>query len=758
VGRNRGKHSRSKKNNGADLGPPVYFKNPLSDIPPEQLRKALIVHGQQSALALKSHLSDVLAILREYNPLQVLVMLSRYGLMGGMSEDGRLSPMLKNVDLLQSHVELAQALALTLPKANWVDTPPQAPVLQQLFEKLPLLARSFADQRFASVSDHVDESDQAIRRLQEHLRLHTQHVRNWGYFDRVIRIIKSLYAPLDIRIKDHVGLSVAELVETFTNRLRSFEKQANKTFGILRELLVMKTVEDCIHAYYLLCPELADKPEDLIAFAKRNSLNAEQAMGMIWAHLDYRSINDAFWDVDDLALSLGTTRDRVKTALDRMSMRAGQLAERNVEHLFLDNPVWSRPLINLSDTKYFCALPQTCFSFVRPIVDELIKDNNSLVTAVADRRAEFLEEQLAALFKDSFPGAQIVAGFRWRSEGQDFETDLLVRVDSHLFIVEAKSGVVSWPALRGAPDRAKKHIRDLIIEPSQQSERLASRIAAALKTPSLIDETLPGINIDLSLVKNVVRVSVTLDDFGTIQSNLHELRSTGWIPEGHQLAPCILFADLEVIFDLLESAGEKINYLKRRAELASSMRTIGDEMDHLGLYLKTGFNIGDEVEIGDAVLQLNSMSSVVDEYYVPLAEGFQRPKPRLRMTQWWSDICKLVEKRALWRWSEVVNILLSTSHEEQEKAEGMFRKIKRRQRNRHKSRSQDTLFVLPPKRKSEAIGLFAFRESNGAERHAKMQNVADQMFASTHVKRCLVVAVNVDSNDWPYTTMMVVDR
>jgi hypothetical protein len=50
--------------------------------------------------------------------------------------------------------------------------------------------------------------------------------------------------------------------------------------------------------------------------------------------------------------------------------------------------------------------------------------------------------------------------------------------------------------------------------------------------------------------------------------------------------------------------------------------------DLLGLYLVSGFNIGN-AEFDDARLQLTGMSRTIDQYYSALDNDFQKTKPRL---------------------------------------------------------------------------------------------------------------------------------
>jgi hypothetical protein len=90
-------------------------------------------------------------------------------------------------------------------------------------------------------------------------------------------------------------------------------------------------------------------------------------------------------------------------------------------------------------------------------------------------------------------------------------------------------------------------------------------------------------------------------------------------------------ADLEVVFDILVTAPEKIHYIVRRAEIEQHMRYLGDELDLLGLYLKTGFNLG-EAEFQYNRWVLIEMSKPLDEYYTALDNNIIRKKPSLRST------------------------------------------------------------------------------------------------------------------------------
>jgi hypothetical protein len=266
------------------------------------------------------------------------------------------------------------------------------------------------------------------------------------------------------------------------------------------------------------------------------------------------------------------------------------------------------------------------------------------------------------------------------------------------------------------------------------------------------------LDVQLDQVHTVLRLSVTLEDFATAQSNLHALHGTGWLPPQHTLAPCILLTDLEIVFDILAPAGQKLNYLKRRTELSVGLTTIGDELDHLGFYLGTGFNIG-EAEFSNAAIQLIDMSKEIDDFCIARAEGIQIKKPQLRLSKRWSEICAAIEQRAFERWSDAYNILLTVSPDEQERAERLFMKLITKLRAKYKDKSsKDYVVVIPTLRKMNAVSLFAFRDEDTIRRHERMQSIASQAFEHSHVANCLVVAINIDRERGPYSTLAVFFR
>jgi hypothetical protein len=246
---------------------------------------------------------------------------------------------------------------------------------------------------------------------------------------------------------------------------------------------------------------------------------------------------------------------------------------------------------------------------------------------------------------------------------------------------------------------------------------------------------------------------VTLEDFAVIQTNQHLFHGTEWIPEGHRLAPCYLLADLELVFEMLDSVAQRIHYLRRRAELAENIVILADEINLLGFYFGNGFNIG-VTEFGNEKLVLSGMSEVVAEYCMARAEGIFRDKPRLRLTAWWVSILSDIEERRFSGWTDIVNVLLNCSYEEQQECEAMFAQLRRDIHRTYKDPEHlCSVSYIPNKHRSDALILYGFKGEQREDNHIIMQDLSEQAFEHAHVQRCLIIGINIDIPSQPFSTV-----
>lgn len=182
---------------------------------------------------------------------------------------------------------------------------------------------------------------------------------------------------------------------------------------------------------------------------------------------------------------------------------------------------------------------------------------------------------------------------------------------------------------------------------------------------------------------------------------------------------------------------------------------MGDELDLLGFYVQTGFNIGDAEFSGNHFV-LTGMSKPIDRYYMALEETVVTAKPAPKMTGWWKDMCAKIEERDFHQWSDVVNVLLSVSFSDQAMVARKFKQItKNVHRNWRISGHTCAITMIPPTGKVDALAVYAFKERAKDERYPRMKNIASKIFESSHSERCLVIGTNIDKAHYPYSVVAV---
>lgn len=307
------------------------------------------------------------------------------------------------------------------------------------------------------------------------------------------------------------------------------------------------------------------------------------------------------------------------------------------------------------------------------LLERFISNNKELRTEYTQKKGKYLENRVRKLFGESFPDAQIVAGSIWKctQTNKEFENDLIILVDDFAIIVECKSGSVSPPAKRGAPDRLIKTMQELIIAPSEQAIRFENYLKQNKKLHEFKTKSKSESKniLDNTKVKYYIPLAVTLSNLGSIGCNLKKLIEAKVTSlKFEDLAPSISITDLEVIFDILTFRSEKIHYLSRRREFTAHINFQGDEMDLFGFYLDNGFNIGETEYDGTLAFNLTLKSKDIDPYFIGKERGVKVKKPFLQKTKYWSDILSKLEKESP-NWLMASYILLNLPKEDQIKFE-----------------------------------------------------------------------------------------
>jgi hypothetical protein len=714
-----------------------------------KLKASMHAAALESVAAFPKTLELVKDQLRRHDPIGIMACFAGYALITTVgSRDGSKQNPLK--DILQHHAELLQAIMLTITPDQWGPAPVVPGAMQIVFDSLPKLSDTFLLQRILEAEKVSDEQELAVLSLQERIRLHTMGVRNWGHFDAVIRISKELYGAIDGVFASHHGFSCTDFIEVMHCAFSEFERRQTEHWNRFRRVLRGRNPRQIFRLYFKNVPGLVGSAEDMLAALP--GIDVDGAKAAVIAHYDLRLSDCGTFKPDDIAKLSGRTSQVVESVFRAVSLPPGALAEAKAEYLFLGNPVWEAPAIDLG-TSFFLPMPQAVFSHIHRIMDRLA-GAAGLKEAAEKARSSYLQEKLEATLRSALPGAVIMPGAKWKIGDQVFETDVLVVIDRTVIAAEAKANRLTPEGLRGAPARVKRHVRDMVLAPSVQSERLANLITKAQSGDTASIAIVTGLGINPEAVDRVIRLSVTLDDLSVLSAAEGEFKKVGWVPTDHDLAPTVLIADLLCIVDILNKPLLLLHYLSERTHFQKGHNLLGDELDFLGLYLENGFNfvLADK----DILFTPTGMSGPIDRYYEGLDAGIAQSKPKPNLSALFTQIIDRLNERRPGGWTTVgLHLLGAASPSEQRRVERSLDKLRAMVRKNYRDPGHiNSMQIQPPLKHKARVGFYLFPEQLRAESRRTMERLSDQALDTDGVEAIVLFARSTEKWEVPYEAVL----
>jgi hypothetical protein len=746
--------SEKKKGFSYRLAPPL-----LASVPKEERLAAVGKMAQHYETKFRDSFEELQKLITTMDPFMQLSCLSFYSL---FSRPDRNPEFTRDKPILQHHVELLQALILRKNLEDYDTKPLLPPDHESLRELLQVTGTAFHMRRFSQYKASMSEQELRHVRAIEQMRVHTQAVRNWGYPHQISEIISRLFSPLNEEFKASKGIGACELVKMTYGLVDQVEERANNHIRRMRPVLRSNTLSELVTSYNDAFPELATPADEMLRSFQEMNVPVENAKAILLSHSDLFIPDMFMFTLNDFikAYPDSIREDSLVDALESWSLPLGALKDFDPDHFFLANPIWTKPIIKLPpDKTYFVPIPGLFISFCVELLEELLDDIPELRKKYEKRRGNFLEQEIERLFSTAFPSSSVMRGSLWvdPSSGKQFENDLLVLVDSFLIVAEAKSHKITDKARRGHGPRLEKTVRELLVEPSNQAARFANYLQS--NPGKHVFQTKRGeVNeLDNSQVARTIRLNVTLDLLANLTGPWTELRSAGFISSQSEIGPTMTLADLMSVFEILESACEKIHYLARRSELEANASYFADELDLLAFYLDTGFNIGD-VEFSDTLLHLMPLANKLDQYFSNYWLDYGFPKPRPRRTKWWNEILRRIEEQPSVRWTEFGYVLLNVPYEDQQKLIQRFHSMKQSVEQKWHSDENPNSVILhtgPPQRRS-VIACVAYKDKTRRERDKIFENVAMSALENQPADRALVIGVNVANPKEPYNVLSCV--
>lgn len=752
-----------RRNKGMKTRPnePPEFQYDLSIMKPvsgdhEKFKQNMIDGAIEVLDGFPDIVEEVKNIFRKASPLQTIACFSSYASSRFVGSDG-VEPQKNYNDVEQYHCEFFQALLLTLPVEEWGQNPVTPDVVQKLFDVVPKLSAVTLAEAIASTPEGMDEKEFALESLQQQIKLHTKSVRNWGYFQDVVQISREILAPLDERIFQYHGFNGNDLLDVLLAVIKEFEKRKNIHFSILRKVARGKNYRQIFRLYFKHVPDLSGTAEDLISKGSKG-LSKDQALLMVTGHFDLRHSEQAIFSPKEIANASGVDNAVVSAVFNSISFLPGDLENTEIDFLFLGNPIWNKPGIKIGDDKFFFAMPQVAFSHINKLIDRLTAEAK-IRPDLEKRRAEFLEEKLLSVVKKALPSANIKSGVKWKIGHVEYETDLLVVQDRVVLIGEAKSHRLTPEGLRGAPKRIKRHIKDLVIAPSLQSFRLEKLIDEAKRGDENSLEIVQGLGIDPKIVDRVIRFSATLDDLSVLSAAEPNFKKLGWLPEDHKLAPAILISDLSCIVEILDNPLIFYHYLSERYHLQKSFNLLGDELDFLGLYLVSGFNLG-KVQQEKMLFMLTGMSAPVDRYFESQSVGQKVLKPKVELGQYFGKVVERLSKHQPDGWTTVgLHLLSCADPKDQREIDRNIRKIKTVVRKNYRDHEHlCSIQIRPPEDRKALVILHFFPEQLKHQMRTAMEQLVRDAMEESGIETCALISQNINNKHQPYEAAALVVR
>jgi hypothetical protein len=723
----------------------------------------IIKLGKEHQTKYETALAELEPEILRWDPVQLLATTSFYSSYDGNKDFKKPAD---SIRILQHHLEFLQALILKSPQDAFTTELPPPDAVDKIRRLLSECSRSYLLGRLARLDPSMSESERHRMRVLGEVRGHTQTVRNWGYPHQIKHIVTALVEPLDDEVATEIGLQLRDLVTMWFQTSSLISSRFRSHVMGLAPIKGAKSIRDAVNIFWDVGQQVG-KSEEMVSLLMDNGLDLERAKYFLLSYSD-RLIPGIY------TLSLADFLSRYPSQIDESilrnvlanwSLHLGDIAGSETEHLFLANPIWDRPLVRTDEGNYFLPLPSLFMSFPIELIESLIRNAfPHLMSRFERRKAKFLEDEIERLFIKAFPAARSYRGSLWQDEntGKWFENDLLVLIDSFQIVVEAKSGRFSAPARRGAPCRLEKELTELVIEPSLQAKRFSEYLERKRGAHKFTTRSGMTNEVDNSNCRATIRLNVTLDMLANVQARRTDLSLSGLIPADADLGVTLTLADLDLIFDLLDTSCEKIHYLARRSEFERNARYLADEADLLALYVDNGFNIG-EMEYRGVPFVIYGMSDNLAPYYISKWAGKDHAKSRRPYTKWWKMMLDRMDKQLVAQWSEIGYMLLCLSYEEQVFFEKQFRQVRNNVSKPKPKRNSGNAYALlsgPMARRNAIVGL-AYKTIPTEKRDRMLTEALLPTFRKEPINRALAVGVNVERNiseAYPYGFLTCVFR
>lgn len=289
-----------------------------------------------------------------------------------------------------------------------------------------------------------------------------------------------------------------------------------------------------------------------------------------------------------------------------------------------ENPAESRPIIESSDSNYFCPSINALFTSLLNQFETIIL-NSKKRDKFLHHRDTLLENNGESLFLELLSEEAIAYSGLYETKSLHYEHDSIFVSGRNLFIVEAKASPPIEPFRdpEKAYTRIKRHFRSNrgIQKGFEQAERVRQKLANGVKVNLYDSDKNLALTLNPDEFDNIFSICLTRDDYGPLATNLNLLLEKSadtpypWV---------INQFDLEFLvqgYKHLELKEEHlVLYLNERVRLHGKLFGT-DELEYVGFGLKHG-GLKDVIDKdADLIILSPDYSDIFDEIYLSERSG-----------------------------------------------------------------------------------------------------------------------------------------
>lgn len=365
--------------------------------------------------------------------------------------------------------------------------------------------------------------------------------------------------------------------------------------------------------------------------------------------------------------------------IQRFSSYIGGKQSQSLKYPTDNNPFREKPILNFGDKFIIPNILSLVWAVQNEIESDILMDEGYR-EIYTNKKGKYLERQVNEVFEQILPECQIYSSLYYHieedGEKKRCELDHLIIYDSNIFLVESKSGRFTKPARRGAFLTFQSNIEDNIEKAFEQASRTRMYIEEN-ESPIFTDEN--GMEIFTLKNKNdyfnLFLINTTLDNFGEVATNLHELSNIG-VYRYKEYPWSVNLNDLKKIAEFIEFPSQFLHYVHRRLKVSNriqikSVIKSSSELDLFCNYLVQNLYF-DDITGNDLIILESGGEAFLNEY---LSNPEKKEKPRQEISDGIRTIIKMLEQKHLFGHSYIIMMLLELNSKTREHVESTIHEV-----------------------------------------------------------------------------------